>query len=54
MPYCTSCGLEIPEGQGSLCSMCYGDISHGHDGYYEDWAKEQLESEQLEREQNHE
>ena len=34
MPYCTSCGSFIPEGQGKSCSMCYGDIDHGKDGYY--------------------
>lgn len=43
MPCCTSCGSEIPEGQGSSCSMCYGDINHGHDGYYEEWARQQEE-----------
>lgn len=21
--------------------MCYGDISHGHDAYYEEWARQQ-------------
>lgn len=47
MAYCTSCGLEIPDNQGSSCSMCYGDIAHGHDGYYEEWAKQQLENEEL-------
>ena len=41
MPYCSSCGSEIPEGQGSSCSMCYGDIAYGRDGYYEQWAREQ-------------
>jgi len=39
--YCTSCGLPIPEGQGKSCSMCYGDIGHGKDGYYQQWADEQ-------------
>lgn len=39
MPNCTSCGSSIPEGQGKSCSMCYGDIAHGTDGYYEDWAR---------------
>lgn len=34
MPSCTSCGSYIPEGQGKSCSMCYGDIDHGRDGYY--------------------
>lgn len=43
--YCSSCGLPIPDGQGSSCSMCYGDIAYGKDGYYEKWAKEQLEQE---------
>lgn len=36
--HCTSCGLPIPDGQGDSCSMCYGDIGHGTDGYYEEWA----------------
>lgn len=40
MPYCSSCGSEIPEGQGSSCSMCYGDIAYGRDGYYEQWARD--------------
>lgn len=41
MLYCSSCGSEIPEGQGSSCSMCYGDIGWGRDGYYQAWAEEQ-------------
>lgn len=41
MSNCSSCGSPIPEGQGSSCSMCYGDIAHGKDGYYEAWAREQ-------------
>lgn len=45
MTYCTSCGLPIPDGQGSSCSMCYGDIGHGTDGYYEQWAQEEIERE---------
>jgi hypothetical protein len=49
MPNCTSCGSSIPNGQGSSCSMCYGDISHGSDGYYEQWA---LEQERVESERN--
>ena len=39
---CSSCGSPIPDGQGSCCSMCYGDIAYGRDGYYEQWALEQL------------
>ncbi len=41
--YCTSCGLPIPDGQGSSCSMCYGDIDHGSDGYYRQWAEREPE-----------
>jgi hypothetical protein len=41
MPYCSSCGSPIPEGQGKSCSMCYGDIDYGRDGYYRDWAERQ-------------
>ena len=51
MPNCTSCGSPIPEGQGNSCSMCYGDIAHGSDGYYEDWARQQDEIQEQEREQ---
>jgi len=41
MNYCTSCGSPIPEeGQGKSCSMCYGDIAHGKDGYYRQWAED--------------
>lgn len=45
MPNCTSCGSAIPEGQGKSCSMCYGDVDHGKDGYYREWAERQLEEE---------
>jgi len=38
---CTSCGLPIPDGQGKSCSMCYGDINYGRDGYYRTWAEQQ-------------
>ena len=41
MPNCTSCGQPIPEGQGSSCSMCYGDIDYGSDGYYRDHMEQQ-------------
>lgn len=41
MSYCSSCGSYIPEGQGSCCSMCYGDIAYGRDGYYQEWAEQQ-------------
>lgn len=41
MANCTSCGSWIPDSQGKSCSMCYGDIDHGSDGYYRQWAEEQ-------------
>ena len=50
MPNCTSCGSQIPEGQGNSCSMCYGDMSHGTDGYYEEWAREQMLAEEEQKE----
>jgi hypothetical protein len=47
--YCVMCGAPIPTGQ-SACSMCYGDINHGSDGYYREWAEEQMRQERIERE----
>lgn len=41
MPNCVQCGLPVPEPQ-RVCSMCYGDIDHGRDGYYREWAEGQL------------
>lgn len=39
---CVSCGSWIPDNQGSkTCSMCYGDIDHGKDGYYRDFMESQ-------------
>ena len=31
--------MRIPDGQGRSCSMCYGDIDYGRDGYYREWAE---------------
>jgi len=39
--YCSSCGNPIGDNQGSSCSMCYGDIDWGTDGYYREWAEQQ-------------
>lgn len=36
-----NCGLPVPDGQ-NVCSMCYGDIDYGADGYYEEWARQEL------------
>jgi len=41
MANCTSCGLPVPDGQ-SICSMCYGDIDYGNDGYYRQAVEESL------------
>lgn len=52
MKYCTSCGSPIPEGQGKSCSMCYGDVNHGTDRYYENWLLERMaEDENRQREE---
>ncbi len=45
MAICVDCGSSIPDGQRT-CSMCYGDINHGNDGYYRQWAEEQLREQQ--------
>lgn len=45
MPYCSSCGSPIPEGQGSSCSMCYGDPWYGRDGYALRMLEEQMQQE---------
>lgn len=39
MNNCSQCGSPIPDNQ-SICSMCMGDINHGSDGYYQQWALE--------------
>lgn len=41
MGYCSSCGSPVPDGQSS-CSMCYGDIGYGSDGYYEEYMREYM------------
>lgn len=48
---CSSCGSPIPEGQGSSCSMCYGDVHHGSDGYYADYMRRWEESSRATQEQ---
>ena len=49
MSYCSSCGSKIPDGQ-RVCSMCYGDIDYGSDGYYRQWAEEEMRREEDQRE----
>lgn len=46
MACCVMCGLPIPGNQGSTtCSMCYGDVDHGRDGYYLDWLRDREDEE---------
>ncbi len=52
--YCSSCGNPIPDGQGKSCSMCYGDIDYGTDGYAREWLEEQERQKQQRREQERE
>lgn len=56
MANCSSCGSEIPDDQGSSCSMCYGDPSYGSDGYYQAFLNAQYEEEMMKqyREDNRE
>ena len=37
--------FAYPEGQGSSCSMCYGDPFYGRDGYALRMLEEQTEQE---------
>ena len=32
MTECSMCGVPIPNGQDSMCSVCYCDPAWGHDG----------------------
>jgi hypothetical protein len=50
MGYCVNCGSKIPDKQ-KVCSMCYGDIDYGSDGYYREWAEKQEELNQEEEEE---
>ena len=48
MTYCSQCEAPIPDGQ-RICSMCMGDMDHGNDGYYREWAEDQCRAEQEQR-----
>ena len=51
MNRCKQCGERIPDKQ-TVCSMCYGDISYGSDGYYRQWAEnEQRRIDERQREE---
>jgi uncharacterized Zn finger protein (UPF0148 family) len=54
MTHCSSCGSPIPEGQGGSCSMCYGDIDYGRDGYYRDYEQELQREKEEEQQQSDE
>ena len=49
MSSCKSCGIAIPAGQ-AFCSMCYGDIAYGRDGYYENFMQEREQEYEQEQE----
>jgi hypothetical protein len=49
MVSCVMCGASLPINQGSgTCSMCYGDIDHGKDGYYREYLERQEQREAYE------
>lgn len=48
MANCSQCGSWIPDEQ-QVCSMCYGDMDYGRDGYYRAWAEEKWREEEEER-----
>lgn len=49
--YCVCCGSPVPKEQRT-CSMCYGDIDHRTDGYYRQWAEEELRRQGDEQREN--
>jgi len=52
MANCVQCGSYIPDDQGSrTCSMCYGDVDHGKDGYYREFLERQEREHEEERRQ---
>jgi len=53
MANCSSCGISIPDGQ-SICSICYGDIDHGSDGYYREMIEEDMRQQEHEQEKEQE
>ena len=53
---CVSCGAPLPDSHRHRnCSMCYGDIDYGTDGYYreymEEWQRQEHEREQQREEE---
>ena len=48
MASCTMCGVTVPDGQ-SCCSMCYGDVDFGSDGYYLAWLERGLQKQAEEK-----
>ncbi len=50
MANCSMCGISIPDGQRT-CSMCYGDVDHGRDGYYRRWMERAAEQEEARRDE---
>lgn len=51
MANCSSCGISIPDGQGDVCSMCYGDPYYGSDGYYLEYLNQLEEANNQAQEQ---
>jgi hypothetical protein len=50
MKNCSMCGSPIPDGQ-KVCSMCYGDIDYGGDGYYREWAENEMRRQEQEQQE---
>lgn len=51
---CVCCGSFLPDSHNhKTCSMCYGDIDYGTDGYYREYM-ERCQQEQAEQQQQEE
>ena len=53
MATCSMCGNPIPDNQ-EVCSMCYGDIDYGTDGYARQYFEEQEQGERRREDCEHE
>ena len=51
---CTMCGSDLPDSHPhKTCSLCYGDLDYGTDGYYREYMEE-LQRQEQEKEENDE
>jgi hypothetical protein len=51
---CIGCGAPLPGSHPyRSCSMCFGDLDYGTDGYYRAWLEDSIWLEQEQEDANH-